>query len=85
MQYKESFETDMRNIISAIKAAGYDPKIQLYGYLRSGDASYITRSRGAANRFSFSTKRNYVSSYKNGYRGNLYLKKDGPQREIIFS
>ncbi len=47
MQYKESFETDMRNIISAIKAAGYDPKIQLYGYLRSGDASYITRSRGA--------------------------------------
>ena len=35
-----------------------------------------------ANRSSFSTKRNYVSSYKNGYRGNLYLKKDGPQRWV---
>lgn len=50
MPYRESFETVMKNIIFAIKAAGYDPKMQLYGYMVTEDARYITRNRGARQR-----------------------------------
>ena len=37
----------MHRIIAAIKAAGHDPYSQLYGYLKTGDSAYITRSGGA--------------------------------------
>ena len=37
----------MEEIISAIKAAGYDPYEQLYGYVSTGKEEYITRSGGA--------------------------------------
>lgn len=37
----------MKEIITAIKAAGYDPYEQLYGYVSTGKEEYITRSGGA--------------------------------------
>lgn len=43
----EVFLTTMQVIASAIKAAGYNPEAQLYGYLTTGNATYITRSGNA--------------------------------------
>ena len=37
----------MEDVIAAIKAAGYDPNEQLYGYVSTGKEEYITRSGGA--------------------------------------
>ena len=44
---KCSFENTVQGIVDALEAGGYDPKAQLTGYLKTGDASYITR-RGDA-------------------------------------
>lgn len=41
------FMEKMERIIAAIKAAGYAPYPQLYGYLKNDDPAYITRSGGA--------------------------------------
>ena len=37
----------MDRIVKALKDAGYDPYMQLYGYLETGDDSYITRKDNA--------------------------------------
>lgn len=37
----------MDRIVKALKDAGYDPYMQLYGYLETGDNSYITRKDNA--------------------------------------
>lgn len=34
-------------VVKAISAAGYDPRAQLTGYLRTGNPAYITRQYGA--------------------------------------
>lgn len=34
------------NVVSELRAAGYDPKAQLLGYLKTGDAGFITRRNG---------------------------------------
>ena len=44
---KQDISEKIERIIDAVKSAGYDPYSQLYGYLKTGDAAYITRSDGA--------------------------------------
>ena len=45
--YKQEFRTRMDRIVKALKDAGYDPYMQLYGYLETGDDTYITRKGNA--------------------------------------
>ena len=41
------FEKTMEHIVASIQAAGFDPYAQLYGYLKTGDDTYITRTGNA--------------------------------------
>ena len=41
------FEKTMEHIVASIHAAGFDPYAQLYGYLKTGDETYITRTGDA--------------------------------------
>lgn len=41
------FENIMEHIVASIWSAGYEPYDQLYGYLKTGDESYITRTGDA--------------------------------------
>lgn len=41
------FENIMEHIVASIRSAGYEPYDQLYGYLKTGDESYITRTGDA--------------------------------------
>ena len=41
------FESIMEHIVASIRSAGYEPYDQLYGYLKTGDETYITRSGDA--------------------------------------
>lgn len=43
------FEKTMEHIVTSIRAAGYEPYDQLYGYLKTGDETYITRTGDARN------------------------------------
>ena len=43
----EMFERIMAEIVTAIKDAGHPPRFQLYGYLKTGNDSFITRRNGA--------------------------------------
>ena len=43
----QEFRVRMDRIVKALKDAGYDPYRQLYGYLETGDDSYITRKDNA--------------------------------------
>ena len=43
------FEKTIEHIVASIQAAGFDPYAQLYGYLKTGDAAYITRTGDARN------------------------------------
>ena len=38
------FENIMEHIVASIRSAGYEPYDQLYGYLKTGDETYITRT-----------------------------------------
>jgi len=42
-----SFEQTISVIVDAIKEAGYDPYVQLVGYLKTGQDYYITRTKNA--------------------------------------
>ena len=42
-----SFYQQISEIESALKLAGYDPREQLIGYLKTGNLSYITRTNAA--------------------------------------
>lgn len=44
---KQEFRVRMDRIVEALKDAGYDPYMQLYGYLETGDDTYITRKGNA--------------------------------------
>lgn len=37
------FEETMKHIVASIRSAGYEPYNQLYGYVETGDETYITR------------------------------------------
>ena len=41
------FDKTMEHIEASIQAAGFDPYAQLYGYLKTGDDTYITRTGDA--------------------------------------
>ena len=41
------FEKTMEHIVALIQAAGFDPYARLYGYLKTGDDTYITRTGDA--------------------------------------
>lgn len=41
------FENIMEHIVASIRSAGYEPYDQLYGYLKTGDETYITRTGDA--------------------------------------
>lgn len=41
------FEKIMEHIVTSIRSAGYEPYDQLYGYLKTGDETYITRTGDA--------------------------------------
>ena len=43
----QEFRVRMDRIVKALKDAGYDPYMQLYGYLETGDDTYITRKGNA--------------------------------------
>ena len=43
----QEFRARMDQIVKALKDAGYDPYMQLYGYLETGDDTYITRKGNA--------------------------------------
>lgn len=42
-----SFENAIDKIVNALKSAGYDPYSQLYAYISTGNATYITRKDNA--------------------------------------
>lgn len=44
---KQEFGVRMNRIVMALKDAGYDPYMQLYGYLETNDDTYITRKCNA--------------------------------------
>ena len=41
------FEKQISLVIAALSDAGYDPYMQLTGYLQTGDPTYITRNENA--------------------------------------
>lgn len=41
------FEAAMNEVVTALTTAGYDPYMQLEGYVATGCANYITRQNGA--------------------------------------
>ena len=43
------FENIIEHIVDSIRSAGYEPYDQLYGYLKTGDETYITRTGDARN------------------------------------
>ena len=43
------FENIMEHIVASIRSAGYEPYDQLYGYLKTGEETYITRTGDARN------------------------------------
>lgn len=46
------FDAAIKEIVSAMKTAGYDPYMQLKGYVVSGEITYITRQGGAGDKVS---------------------------------
>ena len=46
------FDAAIKEIVSAMKTAGYDPYMQLKGYVVSGENTYITRQGGARDKVS---------------------------------
>lgn len=44
-----NFENIMEHIVVSIQTAGHKPYDQLYGYLKTGNAAYITRTGNARN------------------------------------
>ena len=46
---ENNFEQMMEHIVASIRKAGYEPYHQLYGYLKTGDDTYITRTGDARN------------------------------------
>lgn len=59
---EHDFEATMEQIVSALRSAGYEPYDQLYGYLKTGDETYITRS-GDARRLISGVDRASLAAY----------------------
>lgn len=62
------FDTDIKAIISALKTAGYDPSMQLKGFVMTGKIEYITRQGGAralVERLNPEEIKAFLEAYKN--------------------
>ena len=62
---KEFIEA-MENIISALRERGYDPFLQIYGYLQENDPAYITSHNGARDLIKMLDKKDvvkYIETY----------------------
>ena len=62
---KEFIEA-MENIISALSERGYDPYLQIYGYLQEDDPAYITSHKSARDLIQELNKediRKFINSY----------------------
>jgi len=59
---EQLFEETMEQIVASIRSAGYEPYDQLYGYVKTGDETYITRS-GDARKLIKDLDRNRVQSF----------------------
>jgi len=46
-QPERQIQETLEHIAQALRSAGYDPYAQMIGYIKTGDASYITRKDGA--------------------------------------
>lgn len=55
-------EDIMEHIVASIRSAGYEPYDQLYGYLKTGDETYITRT-GDARRLVKELDREHLQQY----------------------
>ena len=63
---KKNFKKEIELIISALQEAGYNPYEQLYGYLKTGDDTYITRNCNAREMISKLDReqiREYIAPY----------------------
>lgn len=58
------FENIIEHIVASIRSAGYEPYDQLYGYLKTGDETYITRT-GDARRLVKELDRERLQQYVN--------------------
>lgn len=45
--YDQKNQENIRRIVLALRAAGYDPYAQLYAYVMTGNVAYITRTANA--------------------------------------
>jgi len=59
------FENIIEHIVASIRSAGYEPYDQLYGYLKTGDETYITRT-GDARRLVKQLDREQLQRYVSG-------------------
>lgn len=59
---EHDFEIIIEQIVSALRSAGYEPYDQLYGYLKTGDETYITRT-GDARRLISGVDRASLAAY----------------------
>lgn len=62
------FDTDIKAIISALETAGYDPSMQLKGFVMTGKIEYITRQGGAralVERLNPEEIKAFLEAYKN--------------------
>lgn len=49
MTDEKSFDEIMEVVTAALTQAGYDSRSQLFGYIQTGDLTYITRQNNARN------------------------------------
>lgn len=47
MTGEKGFDEIMEVVTAALAQAGYDPRSQLFGYIQTGDLTYITRQNNA--------------------------------------
>lgn len=64
------FESIMEHIVASIRSAGYEPYDQLYGYLKTGDETYITRT-GDARRLVKELDREQLRQYVNSKKWSI--------------
>ena len=67
----EKFIVAMENIISALRERGYDPYLQIYGYLQENDPAYITNHNGARDLIQTLDQED-VREFINNYFGSDY-------------
>jgi len=78
---KDKFEETIDYVVAVLKEAGYEPYEQLYGYLNTGNESYITR-KGNARDLVAALDREQIWNYIEPHLPRLRCCKDSPHQEI---